>query len=227
MKQDLMERSDLTEVTGKVVVAEKTRAVRADQRDQTRQLVLDAAIDFFSRRGFEGASLSGIAKQSGVPVPLIVYHFKSKEQLWRESVDMIYERVENHIASYNDAVSKVSGRERYRLATRATITAMAKHPEYMRMFVQEGTQKSDRLKWMVDNHQSKITDRIVDLVMDAQAEGLLPQMDPMHAKFILSGAFSLAVILGPEVELVMGVDSHSDEFIEKHIDLCMLIMLPK
>lgn len=205
----------------------RPRHTRSDQRDQTRLAVLEAAIRLFAERGYEGASLPIVAKASGVPVPLIVYHFKTKELLWREAVGLIYARVERHIGSHAEAISAATGRERYRRAIRAHITAVATHPEYMRIFVQEGTQRSERLRWMIDTHQGRMTEMIVGLIQEAQADGLLPAMDPMHAKFILSGAFSLAIVLGPELELVMGEDPTGEAFIERHIALCMTLLMPE
>jgi TetR/AcrR family transcriptional regulator len=55
----------------------------------------------------------------------------------------------------------------------------------------------------------------------------LPQMDTIHAKFVLSGAFSFPIVLAPEYRLMDDVDPESDAFIERHIDLCMQILMPQ
>lgn len=225
MKADLQTLDPIV-ADGETPVA-KPRPARSEQRDQTRLAVLEAAIRLFAERGYEGASLPLVAKTCGVPVPLIVYHFKTKELLWREAVGLIYARVERHIGGHAEAISAATGRERYRRAIRAHITALAAYPEYMRIFVQEGTQRSDRLRWMIDTHQGRMTDMIVGLIKEAQSDGLLPAMDPLHAKFILSGAFSLAIVLGPELEIVMGEDPTAEAFIERHIALCMSLLMPE
>lgn len=48
----------------------------------TRQAILDAAERVFSMHGFEGGSMSRIAKQAGVAQALLHYHFQNKENLF-------------------------------------------------------------------------------------------------------------------------------------------------
>ena len=58
--------------------------------DPTRERVLDAALELFADRGFDGASTRDIAAQAGVAQPLLNYHFRSKDDLWREAVDRLF-----------------------------------------------------------------------------------------------------------------------------------------
>jgi TetR/AcrR family transcriptional regulator len=52
----------------------------------TRQQLIDASIDLFSRHGFDGTSLSSIAEKAGVTQPTLNYHFGTKEQLYRDVI---------------------------------------------------------------------------------------------------------------------------------------------
>ena len=60
-----------------------TTARRHDP-EASRAAILAAAEDMFLDKGFAGASLSEIAKASGVTKSLIHHHFGSKEALWAE-----------------------------------------------------------------------------------------------------------------------------------------------
>ena len=199
---------------------------RAEQRLATRRSVLDAAIELFSERGFEGTALPAVATASSIPVPLIIYHFKSKEQLWRDCVDEVYRRLEAHFVTHAPLIERASGIEFYSASIRAHITALAACPAYMRILFQEGTRHTERLAWIVERHQSRITERITALIARAQADGLLPEMDLIHAKFILSGAFCFPIVLAPEYRLVGDVDPESETFIERHIEVCMRLLMP-
>ncbi|MCX4242717.1 TetR/AcrR family transcriptional regulator [Paraliomyxa miuraensis] len=57
---------------------------RKHDPEASRAAILDAAERLFLERGFAGASMSEIAKGSGVTKSLIHHHFGSKEALWRE-----------------------------------------------------------------------------------------------------------------------------------------------
>ena len=48
----------------------------------TAERVLDAALDEFAGRGFDGARLQDIAERAGITRPSLLYHFASKEQLY-------------------------------------------------------------------------------------------------------------------------------------------------
>jgi AcrR family transcriptional regulator len=56
----------------------------------TQQKLLDAAIEAFSENGFKGTSTRDIAERAGVHHPLITYHFKNKDQLWRAAADHVF-----------------------------------------------------------------------------------------------------------------------------------------
>ena len=64
---------------------------KQQQRSVVTQLkLLDAAIEAFSENGFKGTSTRDIADRAGVHHPLITYHFKNKDQLWRAAADRIF-----------------------------------------------------------------------------------------------------------------------------------------
>ena len=56
----------------------------------TQQKLLDAALEAFSENGFKGTSTRDIAERAGVHHPLITYHFKNKDKLWRAAADRIF-----------------------------------------------------------------------------------------------------------------------------------------
>ena len=65
----------------------------------TQQKLLDAAIEAFSENGFKGTSTRDIAERAGVHHPLITYHFKNKDQLWRAAADHLF-------GSFNRSLAK-------------------------------------------------------------------------------------------------------------------------
>src|SRR5436853_7505996 len=49
--------------------------------EDRRSAILDAALEVFSRRGYNGASIDGIAQAAGISKALIYEHFPSKRDL--------------------------------------------------------------------------------------------------------------------------------------------------
>src|SRR5947208_14285772 len=73
---------------------------------ETRRAILDAALDLFSERSFDGASTRHIAELADVTQPLLNYHFAGKEELWRAAVDDLFERFRT---SMQDRLSGLRG----------------------------------------------------------------------------------------------------------------------
>src|SRR5947199_7665231 len=71
----------------------RARRTRAEKREETRRLLLDAAAEVFIRRGFQGASIEEITAQAGFTRGAFYSNFESKEQLFVELLqDRVYER---------------------------------------------------------------------------------------------------------------------------------------
>ena len=70
--------------------------------------IVDAAAKIFGKEGFQGASMSAVARAAGVSKGLLHYHFDSKEHLLveaqRATFRKIYERFEERYAEGNRGV---------------------------------------------------------------------------------------------------------------------------
>ena len=60
---------------------------RTRDPERTKRQVVDAAAKEFAQRGFDGATLSGIARRAKVSKQLLHHHFGSKEALFQEVHD--------------------------------------------------------------------------------------------------------------------------------------------
>ncbi|HSB94809.1 MAG TPA: helix-turn-helix domain-containing protein, partial [Spongiibacteraceae bacterium] len=62
------------------------------KKQQSKELILTAAMQLFSSLGYDGTNFRQITERSGAARSLVLYHFKSKEELWRRSVEEISRR---------------------------------------------------------------------------------------------------------------------------------------
>src|ERR1700753_2535669 len=73
---------------------ERPRQRAEQQRSiETRTAILDAAIAEFAERGFEAASIRAIADRLGLQHPLITYHYRSKDILWRAAAEHAFAQI--------------------------------------------------------------------------------------------------------------------------------------
>lgn len=61
-----------------VATSASPRDKRLEMGEQSRENILDVATRLMSARGYEGTTISAIAKESGLPASSIYYHFSSK-----------------------------------------------------------------------------------------------------------------------------------------------------
>jgi AcrR family transcriptional regulator len=67
--------------------------LRRARGDDTRALILDAARDVLTERGYRGTTTRAIAERAGVQLSLVHYHFRSKQQLLAEVLTRENERL--------------------------------------------------------------------------------------------------------------------------------------
>ena len=60
--------------------AAPTRLTRAESKEKTHRLLLDAAERVFVRLGYQGATLDGIAAEAGFTKGAVYWHFRTRRR---------------------------------------------------------------------------------------------------------------------------------------------------
>ena len=71
----------------------QTAAVQTPNAADTRQRLIDVAVDLFTRHSFAGTSLQMIADEMGFTKAAIYYHFRTREELLAAVVEPIFEQL--------------------------------------------------------------------------------------------------------------------------------------
>lgn len=121
------------------------------KKTQPKQLILNAAMQLFSSLGYDGTNFRQITERTGAARSLVLYHFKSKEELWRRAVEEISRRFNAEMDRRLQLPDDVTDRERSRRAMRAFIESLIAVPEYGQVMLREGCTQSPRLDWIVAN----------------------------------------------------------------------------
>ena len=82
-----------------------------EDRD-TRQRILDAAIDVFSQKGYHDARVDDIVDASGTSKGAVYFHFKSKQQIFLAIIDqfalILAERLTEAIVAHDEGIQRVN-----------------------------------------------------------------------------------------------------------------------
>jgi TetR/AcrR family transcriptional regulator len=199
------------------------RAVRPSA-DPTRERILAAALDLFSERSFEGATTREIAARAGVTQPLLNYHFRSKDELWREAVDGLFEALAEGLAARVGGLRGVDELTVMRLLVREFIFFSAEHPQVHRIITQECKSDGPRMDWLVERHIRPLYEATIQRLAHLVERGLLPQVPVEHLYYIITGAGPTMFVLGPECRRLSGLDPTDPAVVEAHADaVCRLL----
>lgn len=136
-----------------------------------RQRILLAASSLFAERGFEGVSTTQIARQAGITQPLIHYHFKNKEALWKCTVAHLFGQLRDTLERLELRTQRLDGLERFETLIAGYVEFVSCHPELGQFVLREGGQESVRLEWMLENWLSPLVQLFQRIHETGQDEG--------------------------------------------------------
>jgi AcrR family transcriptional regulator len=192
--------------------------------DSTRERILDAALDVFAERSFDGAGTREIALRSGVTQPLLNYHFSTKVELWRAAVDRLFALLTATLLARLEGLRGVDDVTTTRLIVREFIFFSARHPELHRIITGECKTDTSRMDWMVERHIRPLYEDTVARFTRLIEQGDVPSIAPAHLYYILTGAGPTMFVLGPECRRLTGLDPTADEVIEAHADAVITLL---
>jgi AcrR family transcriptional regulator len=192
--------------------------------DPTRERILAAAVDLFSERSFEGATLREIARRAGVTQPLLNYHYRSKDELWKAAVDALFDELRSAMAERTRGLRGVDELTAAKLRVREFVTFSARHPQLHRIITQESKADGPRMEYLVEQHVRPLYQNTVELFERLTRDGYLPPIPAPHLYYVLTGAGPTMFVLGPECQRLSGLDPGSEQVIEAHADaICLLL----
>ena len=186
---------------------------------ETRRVILDAALELFSERSFDGASTRAIADLAGVTQPLLNYHFAGKGELWRAAVDDLFERLRTSMQQRLDGLRGVDEITIAKLMVRHFVEFSAANPQLHRVIMQESKCAGSRLDWLVDVHVRPLYENAVAMFERLAARDEIVAVAPAHLYYLLTGAGATVFVMAPECQRLTGVDPFVPEFIAAHADL--------
>ncbi|MBC7799005.1 MAG: TetR/AcrR family transcriptional regulator [Gemmatimonadaceae bacterium] len=192
---------------------EQVRAV------ETRQAIMEAALEEFAQNGFDAASVRNIAKRTGLQHSLITYHFHSKDLLWRAVAEDAHSQIRaqwEHLETGIDALSPIDRiARRYCAFLRFTI----EHPHFHQFMSRESSPGSPRLPWMVETLLRPSMALVLPDIRLAQETGALPAGNPVLIHYMLVGMASAFSSLSDEIELSAGITIADGQAVEDYVSI--------
>jgi len=192
-----------------------------------RQQIIQAAIEVFSKNGFQNSSISAIAKRANVAEGTIYQYFKNKEDLFfsipAEKTKEFCKDLELHLEGITGAFNKIRKFIWYYLYFFQT------NSEYARMLMLEMRVSKSFVKSKTSDSLKDFTNKALEIVKEGQEEGIIRKdvniylirqlllgiLEHMVTRWLLKGGkYDLMQFYNEAGELVFHGISYSDRIKE-------------
>jgi len=214
-------------VSEETIEAASKPARKQQQRSViTQQKLLDAAIEAFSENGFKGTSTRDIAERAGVHHPLITYHFKNKDKLWRAAADKIFRDFGRSLSASLQDHQDECPKQRMASMIRAYVYYARSQPALHKVVVQEASYPNPRLDWLIETHLKPLFDATFIMLTDLQKAGVAVQGNPKLLFNMIRLSSGGLLALANEIKASSGLDVESDETLDEISYLIVSVFLP-
>lgn len=162
-----------------------------DTKD-TRQRILDAAINVFSRKGYHDTRVDEIVEESATSKGAVYFHFPSKQQIFLALIDDFAGLLENKL---REAISQeTSGIAGVDAALRIGLQTFEKYRSLAKIFLVQAV----GLGTAFEEKRLEILDRFANVIKNyldqAVEDGDIPPIDTEVASYAWIGAINEVVI---------------------------------
>jgi TetR/AcrR family fatty acid metabolism transcriptional regulator len=181
---------------------------RAATQEEKRQLILEAAVRAFARKGYHACRVGEIAEEAGVAYGLVYHYFGSKEEVLQTIFRDTWEQMLARIREVEEADDPAP--EKVRKVTALLLRTWRRDPDLVRVLVREVTRSPEQLQQQVEEigHAYDALERIV---ASGQNTGeLRDDLDPKIAATVFYGALEETL-----TGWVLGQLPDADEDIER------------
>jgi len=189
--------------------------IQEERSQRSRTQVLDAALALFSHQGFRATSTREIAERAGVSTGTVYHHFKDKETIFRELLDVYWRAIDDPEFPTNKALTTGTFPENLEEIGRASRASVELYQPYVTLIYVDVVEFSGK---HIRKFYSEMAGRFEGFVAahkdELKLEGKLrPEITPASAVMLAFRTFLQYFA----VELVFGVPDHfgksSDEVV--------------
>ncbi len=168
---------------------------------RNRRLILEAALDVFSRHGYRGATLDQIAAEAGLSKPNILYYFDGKEDIHVTLLSRLMDTWLDPLVAMSPQGEPVAEILSY---VQRKLNMARDLPRESRLFANEILQGAPRIAPELTGHLKPLFDEKCALIAEWIAQGRLPSLDPQHLIFSIWSTTQHYADFESQVRILMG-----------------------
>ena len=197
-------------------MTEKPRRESRIQR-KNRELILSAALQEFSARGFAGTTIDQIADAAGLSKPNVLYYFASKDTI---HVALLQAALEMWLAPLREIQADGDAADQLLAYARRKLEMSRDYPQESRLFANEILQGAPRLAPILGGELRALVEEKSALIAQWSAQGRIAPVEPRHLLFSIWALTQHYADFEVQVRAVLG-EGH-DPFAEAQVFLDQL-----
>ncbi|CUH66314.1 Rut operon repressor [Thalassovita gelatinovora] len=180
---------------------------KKERRQESEKLILAAAEKVFSEAGFGGATMQLIADMAGLPKANLHYYFPTKEALYRQVVENIFQIWLKAADVFDDADGPAEGIGAY---IDAKMEISRRHPAGSKVWASEVMHRAPVIQDYLETTLLQWTAGRAAIINRWISEGRMDPVDPDHLLYLLWATTQHYADFGHQIETLNGGQPLSD-----------------
>jgi len=178
----------------------------------TPERLLEAALSEFAAVGFGEAKLADIAARAGITRPSLLYHFRTKEELYEATVQRSFQKLAVALAEVMTGTAPFV--DRFRAMLQRYVDFVASEPAVARIVLRELLEGTGPGARILVEQVAPLVDTVERFVR-IQGNAVIKKGVPVRAAIMqISGDVLLRAAAGPLREPLWGNDDHAQTLAE-------------
>ena len=189
----------------------KARAAETQRRtriqEEKEELILEAALEVFSARGFNGTSLDQIAEAAGMSKPNLLYYFRTKEAIHRLLIERL---LDTWLAPLEELDPEGEPLGEIRSYIRRKLEMARDYPRESRLFANEILQGAPHVLDELEGPLKTLVDEKAAVIRSWSRSGKLAACDPYHLIFSIWATTQHYADFDAQIRAVMGESQYGE-----------------
>jgi TetR/AcrR family transcriptional regulator len=200
----------------------KVRRRVQERTEIARSKLIEAATPMFAEQGFDAISVRDIENAAGVKRGGLSYHFGTKDELWREATNALFNPLIIALGQRLEILRDLSSRERVALLIRFHVRYYAENPLLSRLMSQEARQNTWRIAYLSQHY---VGPSVAEVKKHIANELELTEREFAHWYYIMVSASATIFSFESECEELFGFNPRTEEAIERHANMLVAMLL--
>ena len=181
----------------------------------SKERIINAAIEVFAKKGKHGARMEEIAAKAKVNKAMVYYYYNSKENLFREVLNIIMSRIFESVSlSLNQLnISSDNVAEKVRQVVRAHFEALSQNSNFVKIFIETVAKDPDELYKAIETAQisSKIVEKLLAIFTDGISKKIFRNIDPKQILISILGLNIMYFIGKPIFKKLLNISVENEQ----------------